>query len=40
MIYLDQRGSGKSPDATNYHLDRVVDDIEEVRSALGVDRRS
>ncbi len=38
MIYLDQRGSGKSPDATNYHLDRVAEDIEEVRSALGVER--
>lgn len=38
MVYVDQRGSGKSPDAGNYHLDRVVQDFEEVRQALGVDK--
>jgi len=38
MVYLDQRGSGTSPDASNYHLDRVVQDFEEVRQALGVDK--
>lgn len=38
MVYVDQRGSGKSPDAQNYHLDRVVQDFEEVRQKLGVDK--
>src|SRR3954462_4425931 len=38
MVYLDQRGSGKSPDAGDYHLDRVVQDFDEVRSQLGVDK--
>lgn len=38
MVYVDQRGSGKSADAQNYHLDRVVKDFEEVRQALGVDK--
>lgn len=38
MVYLDQRGSGKSPEASDYHLDRVVADFEEVRQALGVDK--
>jgi proline iminopeptidase len=38
MAYLDQRGSGKSPDASNYRLERVVQDFEEVRRALGVEK--
>lgn len=38
LIYVDQRGSGKSPDTQNYHLDRVVQDFEEVRQALGIDK--
>lgn len=38
MVYVDQRGSGKSPDTQNYHLDRVVQDFEEVRRALGIDK--
>ncbi|WP_242111681.1 alpha/beta fold hydrolase [Luteimonas aquatica] len=38
LVYLDQRGSGKSANAKDYHLDRVVQDIEEVRQALGVDK--
>lgn len=38
MIYLDQRGSGKSQNAENYHLDRVVEDIEEVRKSLAFDK--
>ena len=38
LVYVDQRGSGKSPDTQNYHLDRVVQDFEEVRQALGVDK--
>src|SRR5262245_33824458 len=39
MVYLDQRGSGRSPDARNYRLGRVVQDFDEVRRALGVERR-
>lgn len=38
MIYLDQRGSGTSPEAKDYRLARVVDDFEEVRAQLGVDK--
>lgn len=38
MVWFDQRGSGKSPDAQDYHLDRVVQDFEDARQALGVDR--
>lgn len=38
MVYVDQRGSGKSPDTQNYPLDRVVQDFDEVRRALGVDK--
>jgi proline iminopeptidase len=38
MIYVDQRGSGSSALAKDYHLARVVEDFEEVRRAVGVDR--
>ena len=38
LVYVDQRGSGRSPDAANYKLDRVVQDFEEVRAELGVAR--
>lgn len=38
MIWLDQRGSGRSPDTVDYSLDRVVQDIEEVRRELGIER--
>jgi proline iminopeptidase len=38
MIYIDQRGSGRSPDAHDYSLARVVQDFEEVRQQLGVDK--
>lgn len=38
MVYLDQRGSGHSQDAKNYSLDRVVQDIEELRLKLGVEK--
>ncbi|WP_188456324.1 alpha/beta fold hydrolase [Virgibacillus oceani] len=39
MIYLDQRGCGRSAydDKLNYSLNRLVDDIEEVREQLGID---
>jgi proline iminopeptidase len=38
MIYLDQRGSGRSssPADGNYSMGRMVRDFEEVRSALGI----
>jgi proline iminopeptidase len=38
MIYVDQRGSGQSASATDYRLDRVVDDFDEVRKALGIEK--
>ncbi|MCL1635960.1 alpha/beta fold hydrolase [Luteimonas sp. SX5] len=38
MVWLDQRGSGKSPDAQDYRLERVVQDFDEVRRALGADK--
>lgn len=38
MIYLDQRGSGRStsPKNNNYSLDRMIQDFEEVRKSLGI----
>lgn len=38
MIYLDQRGSGRStsPKNHNYSMDRMARDFEEVRKALGI----
>ncbi|SHJ90925.1 proline iminopeptidase [Epilithonimonas mollis] len=38
MIYLDQRGVSRSssPDDKNYSLDRMIQDFEEVRNALGI----
>ncbi len=38
MIYLDQRGCGRSDNAANkdYSLNRIVKDFEEVRKALGI----
>jgi proline iminopeptidase len=38
MVYLDQRGSGHSQNAKDYGLKRLVDDIEETRKQLGVDK--
>lgn len=38
VIYLDQRGSGRSPAAGDYSLERMLRDIDEVRAALGHDR--
>lgn len=38
IIYVDQRGSGKSPDAENYHLERITQDFEDVRQALGIEK--
>lgn len=36
MIWYDQRGSGSSQVAGNYHLDRMVQDMEEIRQKLGI----
>jgi proline iminopeptidase len=38
MIYLDQRGvcRSSSPDDSNYSIDRMIKDFEEVRKALGI----
>jgi len=40
MIYLDQRGSGRSASdpAKNYSLDRVVQDLEDVRQQLHLEK--
>jgi proline iminopeptidase len=38
MVYLDQRGSGHSQNAKNYSLARVVQDIEDLRLKLGVEK--
>lgn len=39
MIYLDQRGSGRSGSAANsdYSLNRMARDFEEVRQPLKID---
>ncbi|WP_278352033.1 alpha/beta fold hydrolase [Chryseobacterium gleum] len=34
MIYMDQRGSGESDTSDNYHLDKMIQDIEELRLHL------
>ncbi|HKK60403.1 MAG TPA: alpha/beta hydrolase [Salinivirga sp.] len=38
MIYLDQRGCGRSesPSDSNYNIDRMIQDFEEVRDYLGI----
>ena len=40
MIYIDQRGCGRSGNAKNndYSLERMVKDFEEVREALGIQK--
>ncbi len=40
MIYLDQRGSGRSGSdpKKNYALERVVQDLEELRASLKIDK--
>lgn len=39
MIYLDQRGCGRSPSPLNknYSIERMIKDFEEVRKALNID---
>jgi proline iminopeptidase len=38
MIYLDQRGVGRSssPENNNYSMDRMIKDFEEVRESMGI----
>ncbi|WP_293945335.1 MULTISPECIES: alpha/beta fold hydrolase [unclassified Sphingobacterium] len=40
MVYFDQRGCGRSDTSAerNYSLDRMVDDIEDIRRALGTEK--
>lgn len=38
MVYYDQRGSGSSQNAADYSLDRMVEDIEELRLTLKLDK--
>lgn len=40
MVYFDQRGCGRSDAASdeNYSLDRMIDDIEDIRRSLGVEK--
>jgi proline iminopeptidase len=40
MVYLDQRGCGRSDTSADKHysLDRMIDDIEEIRQSLGVEK--
>lgn len=40
MVYLDQRGSGRSASdpKKNYALDRVIQDMEELRASLKIDK--
>lgn len=40
MIYFDQRGCGRSKgdSSTNYSLDRIIEDLEELRKSLNLER--
>lgn len=38
MIYYDQRGSGGSGKAKNYHIDAMMQDIESLRKHLGLEK--
>lgn len=38
MVYYDQRGSGSSQNAADYSLDRMVQDIEELRQAMKAEK--
>ncbi|MGD9560912.1 MAG: alpha/beta fold hydrolase [Pyrinomonadaceae bacterium] len=35
MIYMDRRGSGRSASASDYSLDRMASDLDEIREHLG-----
>ncbi|REC49521.1 alpha/beta fold hydrolase [Chryseobacterium pennipullorum] len=38
MVYMDQRGSGESGKSDDYHLDKMVQDVEELRQHLKLDK--
>lgn len=40
MIYFDQRGCGRSSgdESSDYSIDRIVEDIEEIRKQLGISK--
>lgn len=40
LVYFDQRGSGRSEgdNNSNYSIDRLVEDIEEIRKKLGISK--
>ena len=38
MVYYDQRGSGSSQNAADYSLDRMVEDIEDLRQAMKLEK--
>ncbi|MGH2666390.1 alpha/beta fold hydrolase [Flavobacterium sp.] len=40
MVYYDQRGSGRSDASVskNYSIDRMIEDIEDIRRSLGVEK--
>jgi proline iminopeptidase len=38
MYYYDQRGSGRSASSTDYSIDRMVEDIENIRISTGADK--
>lgn len=38
MIYFDQRGSGSSGKAADYHMDKMMSDIEGLRKNLGIEK--
>ncbi|HEK21008.1 MULTISPECIES: alpha/beta hydrolase [unclassified Mucilaginibacter] len=38
MIYMDPRGSGSAQNANNYHMDRLLKDMDDLRAKLGIDK--
>ncbi|MGZ3835653.1 MAG: alpha/beta fold hydrolase [Flavisolibacter sp.] len=38
MIYMDPRGSGSAQNAANYSLDRILQDMDEVRAKLHIQK--
>ena len=38
MIWMDQRGSGDAQNAKDYSMDRILNDMDEVRARLNIDQ--
>ncbi len=38
MVFMDQRGAGSAANAANYSMDRVLQDMDEVRAKLHIDK--